>query len=160
MATRQVITEAHRRRFERLREYGCVCCRIAGLLGCGQVEIHHIVDNGYRRLSGGHDATLPLGIWHHRGVLPEGFNIISATEAFGPSLAHGSKPFHARWGSQRELLAKLNTEIGETLSLQQGGPADCAAATIDDVGRRILAQRVAQPTRRMSKLRSKLVARP
>ena len=31
-----------------------------------------------------------------------------ATQTWGPSLADGSKPFHERYGSDDELLAKTN----------------------------------------------------
>ena len=105
-------TKANLDRFHRLHEYGCVCCRHEGL-PIGPVDIHHLVDKGTRGLSGGDAATIGLCAWHHRGIVPAGHTIGSATLAFGPSLRHTSKLFTKIYGTQRELLAKVNEEIGE-----------------------------------------------
>ena len=46
----------------------------------------------------------------------------------GPALADGKKPFVARWGTERELLDRVNREIyGQTAIPGEGSP-------IDDVG--------------------------
>lgn len=91
-------TKAHQRRFQQLQELGCVCCRQAG---CGYVppDIHHILDGGRRK---SHDDTIPLCPYHHRGIQSE-FGVYP-----GPSLADGKKPFEAEWGTQKELLRKVN----------------------------------------------------
>jgi hypothetical protein len=104
-------TKSDVRRYDALQRYGCVCCRAEGL-PIGPVQIHHLVDKGNRELSGGNQSSLPLCAWHHQGIVPAGHTIESATLAFGPSLRHQSKAFHERYGSQRELLAKVNEEIG------------------------------------------------
>ena len=97
--TRHKPTKAQVKRFERMVEMGCICCK--KLHGYWVMpEIHHIVE-GSRRL--GHDFTLPLCIHHHR--IP--------CEEFGPSIASGSKLFSARWGTQRELLAEVNRLLEE-----------------------------------------------
>jgi hypothetical protein len=103
-------TKADLARYDALQRYGCVACRNEGL-PIGPIEIHHIVDSGYRRLSGGNARTLPLCSYHHRGVLPAGHTIGSATLAFGPSLANGSKLFTKIYGTQSDLLAKVNDAI-------------------------------------------------
>ena len=90
-------------RYARLVRYGCVCCKLLGIYSIP--EIHHLVDKGYRKHSGGNQATLPLCPAHHRGG--------SAERAMGPSLADGSKPFAAHWGTQRELLAMVNANLAE-----------------------------------------------
>jgi hypothetical protein len=90
-------------RYRKLQDIGCICCLILGIPGVPG-DIHHIVDKGYRRLSGGNKSTLCLCEFHHRG---NG----NGNSFFGPSLADGSKPFHAFFGSQRELLAKVNGMI-------------------------------------------------
>jgi hypothetical protein len=97
-------------RYRLLQEYGCVCCREEGL-PIGPVQIHHLVDRGTRALSGGNQSSLPLCFWHHQGGAPAGHTIASATLAFGPSLRHTSKLFHEIYGTQRELLAKVNSAI-------------------------------------------------
>ena len=89
-------------RYRKLQEIGCICCCILGIPGVPG-DIHHIVDKGYRRLSGGNSSTLCLCPYHHRHASAAG-----ADSRYGPSLAHGSKLFAARWGSQRELLARVN----------------------------------------------------
>lgn len=90
-------------RFDKLQRYGCVACRILGFYSAP--DVHHVLSGGRRT---GHQATLPLCPYHHRGMLP--------SEAqwhldMGPSLANGSKPFHARFGTQSELLDKVNREL-------------------------------------------------
>lgn len=99
------ITDADRDRFERLHSVGCICCRLDQILRW-PVEIHHLLSGGRRR---GHQFTIPLCKWHHRGdsILPKE----QAANAWGASLANGSKPFHERYGSDDELLAKVNELI-------------------------------------------------
>jgi hypothetical protein len=103
-------TLAEKARFKFLMEYGCICCRLIGN-GYAIPQMHHIVDKGNRAASGGHAATLPLCPWHHQGKLPGSYKEDEATRTFGPSLAHGSRPFHAMWGTQRELLAIIDLAI-------------------------------------------------
>lgn len=86
-------------RYRKLVDYGCVCCKLLGIYSVP--EMHHIVDRGYRKHSGGNAATIPLCPYHHRGVGP----------GFGVHLAAGSKMFTHEWGTQRELLAKVDKEI-------------------------------------------------
>jgi len=94
-------------RFARLRAFGCVCCRMTGIHN-DQVDMHHLVDKGNRDASGGDRATLPICPYHHRGVLPDGWTSKQAFMVMGPSLAGGRKPFVKHWGTERELLAKVN----------------------------------------------------
>lgn len=96
-------TKAEQARFRRLVDLGCICCKILGFYSVP--EIHHILSGG-RRI--GHMSTLPLCIYHHRGV-PIGID--DPTVIMGPSLANGSKPFHARFGTQAELLKIVNFAI-------------------------------------------------
>jgi hypothetical protein len=97
------------RRYEGLREIGCLACLIDGLpMPCGPVEVHHLVDNGYRRLSGGNQATIPLGAYHHRGQPLIDKDIRYMRERFGPSMALERREFDKVYGSQRDLLARVN----------------------------------------------------
>ncbi len=100
-------TAAERARFEALHEIGCICCRKRGF-SSWPVEIHHLLSGNRRR---GHMATIPLCPHHHRGIPPAHWTIRAATDFVGPSLAHGSKPFHAAFGSDDSLLAEVNALI-------------------------------------------------
>jgi RecA-dependent nuclease len=94
------------KRYAALQKLGCICCRMLGFYSAP--DIHHIVSGGKRK---GNQYTLPLCSWHHRGVKPYPV-VISVLRSIGPSLAGGSKPFVARWGTELELLDKVNQLIG------------------------------------------------
>lgn len=102
-------TKAHVARFEAIKSIGCVACRKRGLaMFCGPTECHHLLSVGKRR---GHDATIPLGSWHHRSVTWRTLTAKQMTEQFGPSLSRGSKLFHAEFGTDDELLDETNRLI-------------------------------------------------
>lgn len=103
-------------RYERLRSLGCIACRIDGGAGCGPVEIHHLVDKGYKKHSGGNQATIPLGSWHHRGQPYIDTSTGYMRALHGPSMFFEAKAFAEKYGSQRTLLAKVN----ELIVNQQG----------------------------------------
>lgn len=108
-------TKAERERFAALRELGCICCRMRGLRHW-PVEIHHLLSGNRRR---GHKFTIPLCDFHHRGqwsLVAKRHQAAQAKdmrELFGPSLAHGSKPFRAAFGSDDELLARVNELLAQ-----------------------------------------------
>jgi hypothetical protein len=91
-------TEAQLRRWGAIRECGCILCRKIGL-GYVPPEIHHLTDTG-RRIS--HDHTIGLCEYHHQGRTA--YRKEQALHIYGPSLAHGAKPFRAHWGTNPELL--------------------------------------------------------
>lgn len=104
-------TKAESRRIERIKSGECVCCWLnrqngrlsAGFKGC---DAHHLLSGGHRR---GHVATIGGCPWHHRGVKPfDQLTDAEASDLYGPSLAHGSKPFHAVYGTDDELLDLQN----------------------------------------------------
>lgn len=100
-----------RERFARLREVGCVCCRlnlVQGREATGQgTEIHHLNGGGQPGQARRGDLfTIPLCIWHHRGV-----GLRADADRFGPSWARGTKPFREVYGSDDELLAFANRLI-------------------------------------------------
>ena len=94
-------TKAQVRRWQRFLDIGCVCCREYGVYSIP--EVHHLISGNRRR---GHSDTVALCPYHHRGVEPPPVDV-------GPSLAHGSKPFRARFGTDDELLEKTNKLLGE-----------------------------------------------
>ena len=65
-------TDEQRDRMNMLASSPCICCKMEGVSQPSKTEIHHIVDKGYRRLSGGHDSTIGLCSWHHRGICLDG----------------------------------------------------------------------------------------
>ena len=87
-------TKAESKRMADLQRVGCIACR---QLGWFEVpEVHHLLSGNRRR---GHLFTIPLCPYHHRGV---------GAIAGEPSLANGSKPFRARYGTDDVLLAMTN----------------------------------------------------
>lgn len=94
-------------RFDMLHRIGCLCCRRNGTQ-VFPAEIHHLLSGGRRR---GHQFSLPLCVWHHRGVVPYGLTSMQMTVDHGPSLARGSKAFHVHFGSDETLLLEVNELI-------------------------------------------------
>lgn len=98
------ITKPDALRFEQLRLVGCICCRKSDVLGLyipgNELHIHHLLKSGKRR---GHRFTVPLCKFHHTGVCSRGRTW--GEKWLGPSLAYGSKPFRAVYGSDDDLLA-------------------------------------------------------
>jgi hypothetical protein len=96
-------TKAEAARMAAFQKIGCLACRSLGFYRTP--EVHHLLSGNKRR---GHKFTVPLCSWHHRSTPFELYDQKSSTLAFGPSLALGSKPFHAHFGSDEELLAETN----------------------------------------------------
>lgn len=78
-------------RMTALGQIGCIACMIDGNDG-NPCEIHHVTDCG-RRI--GHQATIGLCAFHHRGAPPE---------IPYPSLELSKRAFVERYGSEDELL--------------------------------------------------------
>lgn len=96
-------------RYDHLRRIGCLACLKDGRRS--DIDVHHIVDKGYRSLSGGNRATLPLCPWHHRGQPPSSLRPSEAHVVYGPSLALQKREFIKRYGSERQLLAEVDALI-------------------------------------------------
>lgn len=94
----------------KLKQIGCIACnqRKYRLMCVSGVEIHHLLSGNRRR---GHMFTIPLCAWHHRASHGPLWSKRYAREVLGPSLADGSKPFHAAYGSDEELLAEVNKAL-------------------------------------------------
>ncbi len=107
------MTKAERAWLGRVKQAGCLCCLSLGLdhdPDGPMVEAHHLLDGGMRR---GHDATVGLCQWHHRGrLMLEGWTHAMHREFLGPSLAEGSVPFHARFGDDDALIARQRDVLG------------------------------------------------
>lgn len=89
----------------------CICCKIEGANQASRTEAHHIVDKGYRKHSGGDESRLPLCEWHHRGICLDTKTTSVMISEYGPSLALTKKSFVATYGTERELLARLEAGI-------------------------------------------------
>lgn len=101
-------TKAEQARFDAMKEQGvCIACMLRGAQPDYQqhIEIHHLL-SGNRRI--GHLATVSLCVYHHRGIPPFGWGDAEAREHLGPSLAKGSRPFRAEFGTDLELLSIQN----------------------------------------------------
>ena len=100
-------TKAEQARFDKMKEQGiCMACYQRGMTEKGHIEIHHLL-SGNKRI--GHMATVSLCCWHHRGyTYGAQFTNAQWESEFGPSLAHGSKPFRAEFGTDKELLDMQN----------------------------------------------------
>lgn len=102
-------TKAQQARFDAIKASGCIVCALRGLNRV-YPEIHHLLSGGRRR---GHDFTIGLCPWHHRAVpFGDWMNHARCRADLGPSLAEGSKTFHAEHGSDEYLLAAQNARIG------------------------------------------------
>lgn len=108
-------TAAQKRRMDRIAKMGCVACYVMNQRQPNGVEIHHIVDMGYRHLSGGHDSTIPLCAWHHRGIptalVGRGSSVRAMAEQHGPSLAVQKREFVRHYGNERQLLEIVNKQL-------------------------------------------------
>ena len=99
------MTADHRRRFDAIKDRGCIACRQRGLRKV-YPEVHHLTESG-RQL--GHDFTVGLCPWHHRAQpFGDWLDAPRCRAALGPSLAEGSKPFYAAFGGNAELLERQN----------------------------------------------------
>ena len=100
-------TAVQRDRIVMVKELGCICCQMNRADGrptafFGMAEAHHLLSGGRRR---GHEFTIGLCQWHHRGVPPfESARASDMVRTFGPSVATGSRAFHERYGTDDELL--------------------------------------------------------
>ena len=100
-------TKAEAARMAKLKRMQCIACHTgtARLMNISGSEVHHLLSGNRRR---GHMFTIPLCAWHHRGHIGPLWTKRYAREMLGPSLADGSKPFHATFGTDNELLKATN----------------------------------------------------
>ena len=100
--------KAEKARMDRLSMIRCVACWQTGLC-CGKTEVHHL--NMFGKAGNkrrGHHYTIPLGRWHHQGIPLAGITTTQMRLFFGPSLKLHSKAFRAQYGTDDELLEKVN----------------------------------------------------
>ncbi|GAP66814.1 hypothetical protein MBSD_n2129 [Mizugakiibacter sediminis] len=103
-------TKAQEARWDAIREKGCIACRTRGWVVTP--EIHHLTTggkHGQKRL--GHDYTIGLCAWHHRGVMPAGHTERLMERSYGPSYALSPRAFRETFGNDDALLAFQNALI-------------------------------------------------
>lgn len=98
-----------RARRERCVMIGCIACLMDGNGWCGPVEYHHLIVCGERA---GHRDGVPLGLWHHQGTSIGTRSRDVMTLLYGPSLKHHKREFHARYGSDQQLLDYIDDLLG------------------------------------------------
>jgi hypothetical protein len=102
--------QARQRRFQRICEIGCICCRQYGRFSPCQVHHQNMGQHaGQKRL--GDEATVGLCPWHHVGEPPEELTTAQAVVILGPSMKHEPVRFRKIFGSDEELLAMENEAI-------------------------------------------------
>lgn len=89
----------------------CLCCVSEGVSQPFPTEVDHLVDNGYRKHSGGHDATIPLCLWHHRGMCLDGWSAEQMKAHYGPSFYLQGRLAATWYGNKRHLLARVNAVL-------------------------------------------------
>lgn len=110
-------TKEDQERLDAIGNIPCVCCFSMHVQQPSPTERHHVVDKGYRRLSGGHQATVALCGWHHRAIPVVANTAMSEAymlRAYGPSMKHqgGKGAFERCYGTQRELIEQTNRLLG------------------------------------------------
>jgi hypothetical protein len=109
-------TKAQIERFEAIHRLGCVACRMRGLVR--PTEVHHMTIGGrHGQKRRGHDETIGLCEYHHRGVFPEGWGKEQTLSRLGPSYAREPRRFREVFGqddallqNQNDLIARLGAE--------------------------------------------------
>jgi hypothetical protein len=108
-------TKKQLRDMAEVKTVGCVCCWKMGFEGVMAAFDHTV--RGNKRV--GHHDGLGLCDWHHQGYTFEGMTKEQCIAERGPTLADGSKPFYAFFGSREELQAcgrELVSKYGESKS--------------------------------------------
>ena len=104
------------RRFQVIADIGCLACLLDGNPG-EPPDIQHLLSGGKRR---GHDATIGLCPWHHRGHPKLGMTAEHMRAIFGPSFHHEKRAFHEAYGSDDDLLSMQDTLIERYEQLAKG----------------------------------------
>lgn len=107
-----------RKRLSDIHDMPCIACKLEDTIRRRHIQqpnrttAHHLVDKGYRELSGGHQSTLPLCEWHHLGYRHTDYDNLDMAAKWGPSMMHQKKKFISRYGTERSLLAMVNQTMG------------------------------------------------
>lgn len=117
-------TKAQRARFDALHEIGCIVAVMRGMkrVPC---EIHHLTIGGrHGQKRRGHEFTIGLNPWSHRGETFSGLNEAQCDTLFGPSYARQPRLFRQVIGQDDFLLGyqdELILQLHEQRIRDQGG---------------------------------------
>ena len=106
-------TKAQAARLAAVSAMSCVCCQMESMQQPWPTEVDHLVDKGYRKHSGGHDATIPLCAWHHRGICRDGMTAETMRAHYGPSFELQQRTASNWYGTKRELLEFVNALLAK-----------------------------------------------
>lgn len=108
-------TAAQRQRMDAIAEIGCIVAHSLGIdLDDRPIpaEVHHLTVGGkHGAKRRGHDFTIGLNPWSHRGEPFGGMSAARCEELFGPSYALQPRKFRQEVGSDDYLLDLQNTLI-------------------------------------------------
>lgn len=105
-------TMAEQLRFARIKEIGCIVAHTLGL-DWTYAEIHHLTVGGkHGQKRRGHEFTIGLNPWSHRGVPFGEMTAAQCYEMFGPSYALEPRNFRQLVGNDELLLAYQNALLG------------------------------------------------
>lgn len=108
-------TVAQQQRMDAITEIGCIVAYSLGIdLGDRPIpaEVHHLTVGGkHGAKRRGHDFTIGLNPWSHRGEPFGGMSAARCEELFGPSYALQPRKFRQEVGSDDYLLDLQNTLI-------------------------------------------------
>lgn len=106
-------TKAESARMDAIKELGCILGHKLDL-GWVPAEIHHLTIGGkHGSKRRGHEFTIGLNPWSHRGEPFNGLTTAQCMEMFGPSYAKQPRAFRELIGTDDELLAYQNQLLGE-----------------------------------------------
>lgn len=95
-------TKAQQERFYLIQEIGCIACLMRSMKRAA--EVHHLTVGGrHGQKRRGHDFTIGLCSWHHRGVNAYG-NQNLGESTYGPSYALRPRLFREVFGNDDFLL--------------------------------------------------------
>jgi hypothetical protein len=101
-------TKSERHRMAWMKEDGCIACRQEGR-NAVQADVDHEVIGGKRT---GHNRTIPLCPWHHRGIPPFNWTASMARIELGPTKCNEMREFYERFGSFSEMVDATNERYG------------------------------------------------
>ena len=107
------ILKDERQRLDVIKSHcGCLPCLLLGHLD-RHTSIEHVTENGRRVGSGSaqHANTIGLCVWHHFGACDSGRTKQMMIGEFGPSLAHGRKPFEEHFGDEVDVLIPVQNFV-------------------------------------------------
>ncbi|MBE5272131.1 hypothetical protein IMX13_18095 [Stenotrophomonas sp. B2] len=96
-----------------IKDIGCV---VANALGMGYIpcEVHHLTVGGkHGQKRRGHDFTIGLNPWSHRGEPFGGMDADTCERLFGPSYAKQPRRFRQEIGDDDYLLDLQNTALDQ-----------------------------------------------